>query len=182
MQPDILTSGKGASSGYWPLGLCVSSGAVYDTVDEADTFSHGFTWSHHPVGAAVADAVLSVIHDEGLVARSAALGERCRKRLHETLGDHPHVGDVRGIGLLNAVEFVADRRSKRPFERSMGVTERVAAAAFDLGLTVYPCTSAVDGDVGDAVMLGPALSVSEAELDEMVDRLAVAVRATLLPG
>ena len=113
MQPDILTSGKGASSGYWPLGLCVASGAVYDTVDEADTFSHGFTWSHHPVGAAVADAVLTVIHEERLVERAAALGERCRQAAARTLGDHPHVGEVRGIGLLNAVEFVADRRSKR---------------------------------------------------------------------
>jgi adenosylmethionine-8-amino-7-oxononanoate aminotransferase len=152
---------------------------VYDAVDEADTFSHGFTWSHHPVGAAVADAVLSVIHDEGLVARSATLGERCRKRMHEALGDHPNVGDVRGIGLMNAVELVADRSTKQPFARSDEVTERVTMAAFGLGLTVYPCTSAVDGDVGDALMLGPALTVAEDELDEMVDRLAAAVRATL---
>ena len=179
VQPDILTAGKGASSGYWPLGLCISSGAVYDTVDEADTFSHGFTWSHHPVGAAVGEAVLAVIRDEGLVARAAQLGERCRKRLHDALGDHPHVGEVRGIGLLNAVELVADRGTKQPFERPAGVAERIAAAAFDRGLTVYPCTSAVDGDVGDAVMLGPALSVSETDLDEMVDRLAVAVASTL---
>ncbi len=183
MQPDILTCGKGASSGYWPLGLCVASGDVHDTVDEADTFSHGFTWSHHPVGAAVGEAVLSVIHDERLVDRSAALGERCRERLHDTLGDHPHVGDIRGMGLLNAVEFVADRRTKQPFDARAAVYRAGRRRPPSIvGLTVYPCTSCVDGDVGDAVMLGPALSVSEADLDEMVDRLAVAVRATLLPG
>jgi adenosylmethionine-8-amino-7-oxononanoate aminotransferase len=175
VQPDILTSGKGASSGYWPLGLCVASGHVYDTVDAADTFAHGFTWSHHPVGAAVADAVLTVIQREGLVDRSRTMGERCREQLDAALGAHPHVGEVRGIGLLNAVEFVADRRTKQPFARTDGVTERIAAAAFERGLTVYPCTSAVDGNVGDAVILGPPLSVTEADLDEMVDRLVASV-------
>jgi adenosylmethionine-8-amino-7-oxononanoate aminotransferase len=177
--PDILTSGKGASSGYWPLGLCVASGHVYDTVDEADTFSHGFTWSHHPVGAAVADAVLTVIQREGLVDRSRLMGERCRERLCAALDGHPHVGEVRGIGLLNAVEFVADRRTKQPFARRDAVTERIAGAAFERGLTVYQCTSALDGNVGDAVLLGPPLSVTEDDLDEMVDRLVASVLATL---
>ncbi len=179
IQPDILTSGKGASSGYWPLGLCIASGHVYDTVNEADTFSHGFTWSHHPIGAAVADAVLTVIQDEGLVERSAKLGQRCRERLHDALDDHAHVGDIRGIGLLNAVELVADRTTKEPFDRAAGVTERVTAACFERGLTIYPCTSAVDGNVGDAVLLGPPLSVTEEDLDEMVDRLAASVWETL---
>jgi adenosylmethionine-8-amino-7-oxononanoate aminotransferase len=178
-RPDILTSGKGASSGYWPLGLCVASGDVYDTVDAADTFSHGFTWSHHPVGAAAADVVLSVIEREGLVARSRSMGERCREQLRLALGDHPHVGEVRGIGLLNGVEFVADRATKQPFARAERVTERVTAAAFERGLTVYPCTSAVDGNVGDAVLLGPPLSVTEGDLDEMVERLVASVLATL---
>ena len=181
VRPDILTSGKGASSGYWPLGLCVASGHVYDTVDEADTFSHGFTWSHHPVGAAVADTVLTIIQREGLVERSRLMGERCRDRLHAALGDHPNVGEVRGIGLLNAVEFVADRETKQPFDRADGVTERINAAAFERDLTLYPCTSAVDGNVGDAVLLGPPLSVSEDDLDEMVDRLVASVQTTL-PG
>jgi adenosylmethionine-8-amino-7-oxononanoate aminotransferase len=86
---------------------------------------------------------------------------------------------VRGIGLLNAVEFVADRRSKQPFARADGVTERVTGAAFERGLTVYPCPSAVDGHVGDAVILGPPLSVTEDDLDQMVDRLVASVLATL---
>jgi adenosylmethionine-8-amino-7-oxononanoate aminotransferase len=179
VQPDILTSGKGASSGYWPLGLCVASGHVYETVDAADTFSHGFTWSHHPVGAAVADAVLAVMAREGLVERSRAMGERCRERLTSALDSHPHVGEVRGIGLLNAVEFVADTRTKEPFARSDAVTERIYGAAFERGLTVYPCTSAVDGHVGDAIILGPPLSVTEDDLDEMVDRLTASVLAIL---
>src|SRR3954451_15389384 len=179
VRPDILTSGKGASSGYWPLGLCVAAGHVYDTVDDADTFSHGFTWSHHPVGAAAADAVMTVIEREGLVERSRIMGERCRERLRTAVGDHAHVGDVRGIGLMNAVEFVADRTTKQPFARTEAVTERITVAAFERGLTLYPCTSAVDGNVGDAVLLGPPLSVTEQDLDEMVDRLAATVWDTL---
>jgi hypothetical protein len=133
------------------------------------------------VGAAVADAVLTVIHEEGLVARSRTMGERCRERLGAALGGHPHVGEIRGIGLLNAVEFVADRHTKEPFPRTDGVTERITRAAFERGLTVYPCTSAVDGHVGDAVMLGPPLSVTDDDLDEMVDRLVASVLATM-PG
>lgn len=179
VQPDILTSGKGASSGYWPFGLCLASGHVYDTVDAADTFSHGFTWSHHPVGAAVADTVLRIIEREGLVERSRLMGARCRDQLRAALGDHPHVGEVRGIGLLNAVELVADRGTKRPFDRADSVAERITAAAFDRDLTLYPCTSAVDGNVGDAVLLGPPLSVTSDDLDEMVDRLVASVGAVL---
>ena len=179
VRPDIVTCGKGASSGYWPLGLCIASGAVHDAVETAGNFSHGFTWSHHPVGAAVGEAVLAVMRNEDLVQRSAVLGERCRARLTERLGDHPHVGDIRGVGLLNAVELVADRASKQPFPRQQMIFASVVASAFQRGLTVYPCNSCVDGYSGDAVLLGPALSVSDADLDEMVDRLAAAIRDVL---
>ncbi|MCP3938521.1 MAG: aspartate aminotransferase family protein [Actinomycetia bacterium] len=177
VRPDIITSGKGASSGYWPLGLCLASGAVHDTVADAGNFVHGFTWSHHPIGAAVANAVLDVMIEEQLVDQVEAKGDRCRARLRSALDDTPWVGDVRGIGMLTGVEFVADRETKQPFDRAMGVAEAVTTACFDNHMTVYPCTSAVDGDVGDAVLLGPPLSAIETELDEMVDRLVAAIGA-----
>ncbi|MFZ8997494.1 MAG: aspartate aminotransferase family protein, partial [Ilumatobacteraceae bacterium] len=179
VRPDILTSGKGVSSGYWPLGVMVVSGEVHDTVDRAGNFAHGFTWSHHPVGAAVAETVLDVIEREHLVARAASLGAVVHERLTDEFTDHPSVGDVRGLGLLRAVEFVADRSTRAPFDRSERVCERVVAAAFERGLTVYPCTSAVDGRVGDAVLLGPPLSTTDAELATMLDRLVEAVGAVL---
>jgi adenosylmethionine-8-amino-7-oxononanoate aminotransferase len=178
-RPDIVTCGKGASSGYWPLGLCVASATVYETVRSAETFSHGFTWSHHPIGAAVGAAVLGEIHRAHLVERAAELGERCRQSLREALGSHPHVGDVRGLGLLNAVELVADRTSKAPFDRSAAIADRVTAAALERRLTVYTCTSVVDGSIGDAVLLGPPLSVGDDELDEMVARLVAAIHDVL---
>ena len=181
VRPDIITAGKGVSSGYWPMGLCIASGGIFDAVQTAGTFVHGFTWSHHPIGAAVAGAVLTILERDGLVESAGPLGERCRERLGSHLDNHPNVGEIRGIGLLNAVEFVRHRTSKQAFERSERVVERITAAAFERGLTVYPCASAVDGHIGDAVILGPPLSVTEAELDEMVDRLAAAV-ADVLPA
>jgi adenosylmethionine-8-amino-7-oxononanoate aminotransferase len=179
VRSDIVTCGKGASSGYWPLGLCVASGVVYDEVEHHGSFAHGFTWSHHPIGAAVGSAVLDELAAKGLVERVPALGERCRSALRASIGDHPHVGEVRGIGLMNAVEFVADRDTKSAFDRREGIAERVTDAALRHGVTVYTCTSVVDGAVGDAVMLGPPLSVTEAELDAMVERLSLAVSDVL---
>lgn len=180
VRPDLLTAGKGASSGYWPLGLCVASGSVFEAV--AAVFAHGFTWSHHPVGAAVGNAVIDVLERESLVDRAAIVGDRIRARLREELDAHPNVVEVRGLGMLTGVEFVADRSTLEPFPRSEGVCERVVRACLDRRLTVYPCTSAVDGRVGDAVLLGPPLSVSTLEADEMVDRLVDAVRAVLSPA
>ena len=182
VRPDIVTSGKGASSGYWPLGLMVASGELYDAVTEAAAYAHGFTWSHHAVGAAVAGTVIDIIERERLVERSAVLGEVVHQRLTAELGEHPHVGQVRGLGLLRAVELVADRDTKAPFDRAERVSERVVAAAFERGLTVYPCSSAVDGRVGDAVLLGPPLSVTDTDLDAMLDRLVDAVRAVVTPA
>ena len=179
VRPDILTAGKGASSGYWPLGVCVASGEIYETVTRAETFAHGFTWSHHPVGAAVAATVIDVIDRDGLVAAARRGGELVRGALLAGLAEHPNVGEIRGLGLLNAVEFVADRDTRAPFERSDRVIERIVAAAFDRRLTVYPCSSAVDGSVGDAALLGPALCATDAELDEMVARLVAATIAVL---
>ena len=180
VRPDLVTAGKGASSGYWPLGLCVASGPVYEAV--VDVFAHGFTWSHHPVGSAVGEAVLDVIEAESLVDNAAVVGDQIRARLREELGTHPNVAEVRGLGMLTGVEFVADRSTLEPFPRSEGVCERVVRACLDRRMTVYPCTSAVDGRVGDAVLLGPPLSVSVADADAMVDRLIDAIRSVLSPA
>jgi adenosylmethionine-8-amino-7-oxononanoate aminotransferase len=179
VRPDMITSAKGVSSGYWPLGLCIASGSVYDTVTGAGTFSHGFTWSHHPVGAAVGDAVLTVIERDGLVERSATAGAWAKRRLIDELAGHPNVGEVRGRGLMIGVELVADRVTKAPFDASCAIAERVTDAALVRGLTVYTCNSVVDGSIGDAVLLGPPLIVTDDELDAMVTRLVAAIRDVL---
>jgi adenosylmethionine-8-amino-7-oxononanoate aminotransferase len=174
LRPDILVAGKGASSGYWPLGLTACSGQVFDAVAKAG-FVHGFTYSHSVVGAAVGRAVLARLRDGGLVEASAEKGERLLKELTAALGDHPHVGDIRGLGLMVGIELVEDREEKRPFDRSAKVTEHVMAAARDAGLLLYSSTGCADGTNGDLVMLGPPFVITDAQLTEAVEKTRAAI-------
>jgi adenosylmethionine-8-amino-7-oxononanoate aminotransferase len=180
VRPDILVAAKGAASGYWPLGLAVASGRVHDTI-AARGFTHGFTYSHHVVGAAAGRAVLEVLRERDLVAASELRGKRLRAGLQARIGDHPAVGDVRGAGLLVGVELVRDRASRAPFPRADLVTERVVAAAHDRGLLVYSSTGCAEGGDGDLIVLGPPLVISDAEVEETVDLLGAALEAVLPP-
>ncbi len=117
VRPDLLVAAKGASSGYWPFGFVAAAGHVAAALEAPGSFVHGFTYSHHPVGAAVAGEVLRILVDEDLVAASAAKGDRLRTLLVERLGGHPNVGEIRGRGLLQGVELVADRETRAPFPR-----------------------------------------------------------------
>lgn len=173
LRPDILVSAKGASSGYWPLGLAITSGPVHDTIAAGGGLVHGFTWSHHPVGAAVGNAVLDRIEELRLIDRARVHGSRLHDALRASLGDHPHVGDIRGRGLLACVELVADREDKTPFPRAKRVTEQVVERAKEGGLLVYSSTGNVDGADGDYLLLGPPLTILDDEVDLIVDRLAM---------
>ena len=175
VRPDVLTAGKGSTSGYVPFGFAACSGEVFETVREAGAFVHGFTWSHNGVGAAVAHAALRRLAEHDLVDASARQGERLLKGLSSALADDPIVGDVRGIGLMIGVELVSDRASKVPFARADQVTERAVAAARERGLLVYSSTGHVDGFDGDLIMLGPPLLISDDECDLVVERTAAAV-------
>ena len=174
VRADLLTAGKGTTSGYFPFGFTACSSEVFDAV-RGHGFVHGFTWSHNGVGAAVAHATLRRLQDGGLVEASARQGERLLKSLSFALQDDPTVGDVRGIGLMVGIELVADRPSAAPFPRERAVTERVVAAARDEGLLLYSSTGHVDGRDGDLVMLGPPFVVSDQECDLIVERTTSAV-------
>jgi adenosylmethionine-8-amino-7-oxononanoate aminotransferase len=178
LRPDILVLAKGAASGYWPLGLTVASGEVHDTIG-GDGFTHGLTYSHHVVGAAAGRAVLRVLRERRLVEAAETQGKRLRAGLEARLGGHPAAGDIRGLGLMVAVELVADRSTRAPFPRARRVTERAVAAARDTGLLLYSSTGCVDGVDGDLVMLGPPLVVTDAEADEMVELTATAVESVI---
>jgi adenosylmethionine-8-amino-7-oxononanoate aminotransferase len=171
LRPDVLVAGKGVSSGYWPLGLCVASGDVWETVKEGG-FPHGFTNSHHPIGAAVGRAVLRILSEEGLIEEAARKGVRLEAALRSALEDHPAVGDIRGKGLLVGVELVADRGSKRPHPRSERIVEGLRDACMREGLVIYPSTGCADGANGDLFLLGPPLIISDAEIDQLVERLS----------
>jgi hypothetical protein len=168
--PDIVTCGKGMSGGYMPVGGVLASERVVDAVARGGGFTHGFTFSHNPVTAAACLATLDILERERLVERSRALGEEGLGLLR-SLGEHAHVGDVRGRGLMMALELVADKASQAPFARSEKRAEAVAARAFELGLVTYAGGGCANGTDGDSIMLAPPFVVTEAELKEAVSIL-----------
>ena len=176
VQPDLLTAGKGTTSGYVPFGFAAASGRVADTIASGTGFVHGFTWSHNGLGAAAGLAVLRELK-AGLVDRSRELGERVRSELGTALEDQPTVAEVRGLGLMIGIELVRDRETLEPFARSDRVAERVLEAAREAELLLYSSTGHVDGANGDLVMLGPPFCLSDDEAATLVERTVAAVRS-----
>lgn len=178
--PDILVTSKGAAGGYFPLGLIAAARKDVDAIRQTlGDFNHGGTFSHHAVGTAAGLATLRILQDEKLVEKSAAVGRRLGEKLRRALGDHPHVGDVRGRGLFWALELVEDRTTKTPFPAERRLAPAVWQRAFDLGLIVYTSQGCADGRNGDLVMLGPPLIINDDQVDAVVERLARAVRDVL---
>jgi len=173
IEPDIVSFAKGITSGYFPLGgIGVSDriGAAIDGAGEDRTWMHAFTYSGHPVGCAVALANLEIIEREGLVERAGALGQRLLEGLR-TLGSHQHVGDVRGLGLMCAVELVADKTTKAEFPAAEKVGARVHAATQERGLF-----SRMRGDV---YTLAPCFVTTEGQIDRIVEILGDSIQAVL---
>jgi adenosylmethionine-8-amino-7-oxononanoate aminotransferase len=179
VRADVMAAAKGAAAGYFPLGLAVASGHIYETITSGGGFVHGFTYSHSPVGAAVAGEVLRILESEKLVDASAVQGERLLTLLRARLGDHPNVGEIRGRGLLVGVELVADRATRRSFPRSARFIEKVMAHARTAGVLLYHGTGNEDGTNGDTILLGPPFVVTDAELATIAEVVGDAVeRAT----
>jgi adenosylmethionine-8-amino-7-oxononanoate aminotransferase len=176
VRPDIVTAGKGTTSGYVPFGFAACTGTLYDAIAPKG-FVHGFTWSHQALGSAVALAALRRLRDDGLVDRARDVGAKLQGDLAAALADAPHVGDVRGLGMMIGVELVADTESKEPFPRSRQVTEGVLAAARDRGLLLYSSTGHVDGADGDLVMLGPPFVLTDEDAATLVERVVDAIHA-----
>ena len=176
--PDIQAVAKGLGGGYAPIGGILVAGRVIAALRAGSGgFMHGQTYQAHPVACEAALEVQRIVWEQGLVEASARQGAGLAGRLVERFGNHHQVGDIRGRGLFHALEFVQDRAARTPFEPSRGVAEAVKQAALDRGLAVYPCTGTVDGVQGDHVIVAPPYTVSDGELDEIVDRLGAAVDA-----
>jgi adenosylmethionine-8-amino-7-oxononanoate aminotransferase len=175
VQPDIVVLSKSLSSGYAPLAAIIVSGRIVDAIADAGArFTHGYTYAGNPLSAAVGAEVLSVLEEEDLIGNAARMGDRLLAGLHR-LKELPMVGDVRGVGLLAGVEFVADRASRRPFPPALGVAERVRVAALEDGLSIYPGGGAVAGTAGDHVLIAPPYIITAAQVDDLVARLARAI-------
>ncbi len=170
MQPDILTCAKALSSGYLPISAVMVSAKVHDAIaansGKVGTFGHGFTYSGHPVAAAVALETLKVYADEDILGHTRRLSPRFLQRLHG-YADRSFVGEARGVGLIGAIELVADKAARTPFAATRKVGAKLAALAQEEGLIVRA--------MGDTVAMCPPLIVTEEELDEMFARLDRAV-------
>lgn len=182
--PDILVTAKGLSSGYAPLGAVLVSKRVADAIAHGSgAFLHGFTYNSHPISLAAGRAVLRWVQERKLVEaadpeRPGSTATMLRSAL-EGLRDAQAVGDVRGIGLLWGVEFVADKTTKRPFASELNFAGRVAQAAVKRGLLVYPMQGCVDGIAGDHLLIAPPAVITAQQIDWAVDELRNAIHEAI---
>lgn len=178
--PDLLTIAKGLGGGYQPIGAVLLGAHIFDAFrNGSGFFQHGHTYMGHPMAAAAALAVQETISRERLLPNVVAMGKRLDRRLRDRLGQNAHVGDIRGRGLLRAVELVADRETKAPFDPALELHARIKAAAMTRGLMVYPMGGTIDGRVGDHVLIAPPFIVAETHIDAIVERLGDAIDAVL---
>jgi L-2,4-diaminobutyrate transaminase len=164
LEPDLITVAKGITSGYVPLSGCIVSEKVWRVLaDQADgPFQHGFTYSSHPLAAAAAMTNLDIVENEGLVARAGEAGDYLRARMREAFADHPLVAEVRGAGLIGAVELVAERDPATRFDPALGVAPRVVTAALSRGVIVRALAAS------DIISFSPPFVVTNDEIDTIV--------------
>jgi adenosylmethionine-8-amino-7-oxononanoate aminotransferase len=178
--PDILITAKGLSSGYAPLGAVIASKKVVDAVaDGSGAFLHGFTYNAHPISVAAGRAVLGRIRALNLVhaADSDAEGTAgsVLKKALEGLRDLDVVGDVRGLGMLWGVEFVADKKTKAPFPPAQAFSARVGQGCLRWGLLVYPMQGSVDGVAGDHLLIAPPAVITPDQITWAAEQLRSAI-------
>jgi adenosylmethionine-8-amino-7-oxononanoate aminotransferase len=173
--PDVMVLGKGIAGGYAPLSAVLAPRRIVDVLATGEgALSHAQTFSHHPVLAAAGVATIRYLRAHDLVRRCAEMGRVLHGQLRALL-ELPHVGDVRGRGLLAGIELVADRGTREPFAREECVAERITGAALDAGLVVWPNLGHLAGGQGDIIMVAPPFIISEDEIAELVRRLRVAI-------
>jgi putrescine aminotransferase len=171
IKPDMMTTAKALTSGYLPLSAVLVGDRVADVlINDTGEFYHGFTYSGHPVACALALANLDIIEREGLVDRAAQMGRTLRGKLREALGDHPMVGEIRGMGLIGAIELVADRRTRRFFDKRGRTGMICRDFCFENDLIMRA--------VRDTMVFSPPLIISHEEIDLLVARATRAVEQT----
>ncbi|MEE9317731.1 MAG: aspartate aminotransferase family protein [Rhodospirillales bacterium] len=178
--PDIVCVAKGLGAGYQPIGAALVSDKVFQAFKSGSGFfQHGHTYMGHPTACAAALAVQRKIETQDLLANVRKQGETLGRLLLDRLGNHAHVGDIRGRGLFRGIELVADRPTKEPFDPARKVHAGVKSQAMDLGLICYPGGGTADGVKGDHILLAPPFIIEESQIDELVDLLGAAIDAAL---
>ncbi|MDX1017328.1 aminotransferase class III-fold pyridoxal phosphate-dependent enzyme [Sinorhizobium medicae] len=173
--PDLVACAKGLSAGYTPLGAMIAPNRIVDKVVESGGFLHGHTYSGNPLSSAIGVAVLTELMNQDLMRNAQRLGLLLRQRLNTLKDRTDTIGDVRGMGLLNAVEIVKDKATKEIFPVSSQASYRVSAIARDLGLHIYG-RRAAGGKFGEWFMAAPPLIITEQEIDLFTDLLTETFR------
>jgi len=180
VSPDLMAIAKGLGGGYMPIGALMLRREIFRTLaDGSGAFQHSHTYTGHPLACAAALAVQRVIRRDDLLANVRRQGAHLARRLNERFGNHPFVGDIRGRGLLQGLELVADRGSKEPFDPARKLHARIKHEAMMRGLMVYPMGGTAGGERGDHVLLAPPFIISAGEVDMLVDRLGDSIDAAV---
>ena len=178
--PDLLAMAKGLGAGYQPIGAVLVAGKIFAAVCAGSgTLQHGHTYMGHAIACAAALAVQRAIAERGLLDNVRRQGQTLEEALKERFGTHEHVGDVRGRGLFRAIELVADRARKQPFDPELKLNVRIKRCAMERGLMCYPMGGTIDGRYGDHVLLAPPYVIEGSHVAEMVAKLGQAVDAAL---
>ena len=180
VRPDLVTIAKGLGAGYQPIGATLVAQTIFEAIrDGSGFFQHGHTYMAHPVACAAALAVQRTLIEEQLLSRVREQGWKLRALLTERFGQHPNIGEIRGRGLFQGLELVADRASRQPFAPELKLHARIKAEAMARGLLCYPMGGTIDGRRGDHLLLAPPFIVTESELEAVVERLEQAIVAAV---
>jgi adenosylmethionine-8-amino-7-oxononanoate aminotransferase len=178
--PDIMAIAKGLGGGHMPIGAMLMNEKLFDTIARGSgAFQHSHTYTGHPLACAAALAVQQVIRRDNLLDNVRRQGAHLSRRLQERFSNYPFVGDVRGRGLFQGVELVADRDTKEPFDPARKLNARIKREAMTRGLMVYPMGGTADGTRGDHVLLAPPFIIDGKTIDTIVERLGDAVDAAV---
>lgn len=179
--PDLVAVAKGLGAGYQPIGAVMATRKIYEAfVQGSGFFQHGHTYMGHPTACAAALAVQQTIQDNDLLANVRRRGAELMDALQERFGNHHHVGDIRGRGLFVALELVADRAQKTPFDPDLKLHAKIKREAMARGLMCYPMGGTVDGQRGDHVLLAPPFISESEHIGEIVEKLGAAVDTVVM--
>ena len=178
--PDILCIAKGLGAGYQPIGAMLCTSQIYECIENGSgLFQHGHTYLGHPVAAAAANAVIKKLINNDLVSRSTEKGKKLSNMLESKFSQHPNVGDIRGRGLFQGIEFVENRETKKPFDPDLKFATKLKMNAFEAGLICYPMSGTRDGKNGDHVLLAPPFIIEDSQMDELIEKMDSAITKTL---
>jgi len=172
ISPDIMCISKGLTGGYMPFAITITTNAIYDAFyadyNEGKAFMHSHTYSGNPLGSAAALAVQNILREDQILEHAAVRAEYLHQKLNEALLDHPHIGEIRHLGLINAMELVTDKQAKTGFDSSLRMGYQIYKRALDKGLLLRP--------LGNVLYFNPPLTINEEELDQAVELCAASIR------